>query len=89
MTTNARWYVRGTEASHDYEDAVGRSALCIKCGIIHARPLGKAWHLEGDSVDKMVCGVKIDLDDGEVRDEAPRLVCEDCLSAYVEEEDQV
>jgi hypothetical protein len=48
---------------------------------VHLDPVGSDWHIEGEDVDTMLCGVIIELDDGAVRVRPAKNVCPRCLKA--------
>lgn len=77
-----RWYVRGPDDTHSYDlsvaDAPSGQAFCTTCVVVHERPVGGSWHVEGPEVDTMLCGVRIELDDGEVRVRPAKNICSRC-----------
>ena len=83
-----QWYVRGRDDSHDYDakaEAPDGHAACLSCGVVHERPVGKNWHIESPDVDTMLCGVRIDVDDGEVRVRPAKNICPRCKKLAGEE----
>lgn len=84
------WYVRGPNDAHVYDRKVpiltSGDAFCQTCLTVHACPVGNEWHIEGPGVDRMLCGMVIDEDDGEVRDAKPKNVCKRCRDVQEAEE---
>lgn len=100
MMAERRFYVRGTNDSHVYDRKVpllgeraGRS-FCQTCLIVHAAPVGTSWHIETSpdalegGVDRMACGMVIDLNEGDVRTNRPKNVCVGCIEVAGDEEEK-
>ncbi len=84
-----RWYVRGTNEPHEYDLSVATQgrAFCRTCLVTHARPIGADWHIEASTVDFMLCGVVIGLDEGEVRLRPSKNICAECARIAAEEDE--
>lgn len=94
-----RFYVRGSNDPHVYDRKVpllepraGRS-FCQTCLIVHLAPVGTWWHIETPpddlgGVDRMACGMVINLDEGDVRTTRPKNVCVACIAIAGDVEDQ-
>lgn len=86
-----RWYVRGTNDTHAYDRKVpvprrqAGSSFCKTCEIFHHDPVGREWHIEGEDVDHMLCGLVIGVDEGEVRVRPAKNICLRCLAAAKKE----
>lgn len=80
MPTVTIFYVRGLESSHDFAGAPpGPRVWCYTCGLEHSKPVGREWHIEDPAdVDRMICGMYISCEEGEVRESQPRAVCREC-----------
>lgn len=70
------FYVRGPQHEHVF---TADTDWCTSCREHHSPSNVTSWHIEmeGD-VDTMLCGIKIGLDTGEVRESQPRDLCPDC-----------
>lgn len=86
-----RWYVRGTNDRHVYDraakilDAFKGQSFCQTCLIVHADPVGMNWHIEGEDVDHMLCGLVIETDEGEVRVRPGKNICPGCRAVMEKE----
>jgi hypothetical protein len=45
---------------------------------------GEDWHIEGPDVDTMLCGLPIDVVEGEVRTRPPTRLCRECDARRIE-----
>lgn len=90
MSLDPRWYVRGTNEKHVYDRKVPTrergTSFCQTCLVVHADPVGRDWHIEGPDVDHMLCGLLVDVDEGEVRVRPGKNICKRCGVAAKEDQ---